>query len=256
MKNESIKNKIAWEYRAYEFWHLRDGDPKDKAMQIKKDPFKCLKNHQKYFHNIKDLKIANLCGSNGRKAVPLAIMGAQVTVFDISEENMKYALELAKSAEIVIDYVVGDIYDIDIQAYGNYFDILYLEGGILHYFSDINYFVKILYQISKKNAKLILSDFHPYRKIIPIGQGGTSSFHTGGDYFENDIHDGEVAYANQFDKDEQKNFPTCRLRYYTLSEIINAIINAGFVLKEFTEHPSWNDNKIPGGFTIYAEKPE
>ncbi len=202
------------------------------------------------------MKIANLCGSNGRKAVPLAIMGAKVTIFDISEENMKYAFELAKSADTSIDYVVGDIYGIDIQKYKDYFDILYLEGGILHYFTYINQFTEILYQISKKNAKLILSDFHPYRKIIPIGQGGESSLHTGGNYFDCDIHDGEVAYASQFDKDEQNDFPTCQLRYYTLSEIINAVICAGFVVKEFDEYPSLSDSKIPGEFTIYAEKLE
>lgn len=254
MKSESMKNKIAWEYRAYEFWNLRDGNPKDKAAQIKENSLKCFIKHQKYFHNIKDLKIANLCGSNGRKAVPLAMMGAQVTIFDISEENMKYALELARNADTSIDYVVGDIYDIDIQKYKDYFDILYLEGGILHYFSDIDQFTGILYQISKKNAKLVLSDFHPYRKMIPIGQGGASSLHTSGNYFDCEIHNGEVAYARQFATDEVKDFPTCQLRYYTLAEIINAIISSGFVLKEFIEHPSWNDSKIPGEFTIYAEK--
>lgn len=41
------------------------------------------------------MKIANPCGSNGRIAVPLALLGADVTIFDISEENKRYALELA-----------------------------------------------------------------------------------------------------------------------------------------------------------------
>lgn len=54
-----------------------------------------LKKHSKYFQNVKDLKIANPCGSNGRRAVALALLGADVTVFDISEENKRYALELA-----------------------------------------------------------------------------------------------------------------------------------------------------------------
>lgn len=48
--------------------------------------------YHKYFKHIKDLRIANPCGSNGRKAVPLAILGGQVTIFDISKENKRYAL--------------------------------------------------------------------------------------------------------------------------------------------------------------------
>ena len=96
MNEQSEKNKRAWEYRAYEFWCKNNGAPRDKANKILENPAACLKTHQKYFEDVQGKKLANLCGSNGRKAVPLALMGAEVTVFDISEENRRYALELAK----------------------------------------------------------------------------------------------------------------------------------------------------------------
>ncbi len=41
---------------------------------------------------------------------------------------------------------------------------------------------------------------------------------------------------------------------YTISEIINSIINSGFSLKKFDEHPEWTNNKIPGEFTAIAIK--
>lgn len=71
MNEQSAKNKIAWEYRAYEFWSTRYGHPQLKAKQIIQNPKERLKNHQHYFENITGKKIANLCGSNERKAVPL-----------------------------------------------------------------------------------------------------------------------------------------------------------------------------------------
>jgi 2-polyprenyl-3-methyl-5-hydroxy-6-metoxy-1,4-benzoquinol methylase len=89
MNEQSAANKKAWEHRTYEFWSNRDGAPMDKANKILQNPKACLKNHQEYFKDIEGKKIANLCGSNGRKAVPLALMGANVTVFDISEQNRK-----------------------------------------------------------------------------------------------------------------------------------------------------------------------
>ncbi|MDJ0332874.1 methyltransferase domain-containing protein [Planococcus sp. S3-L1] len=92
------------------------------------------------------MTVANICGSNGRKAVPLSLLGADVTVFDISEENRRYALELANCANTVINYIVGDVYDIDVNKYRNHFDILYLEGGVLHYFNDIDKLLGIFFQ--------------------------------------------------------------------------------------------------------------
>jgi len=250
MNEQSILNKKAWEYRAYEFWNNRDGSPIDKANKILENPKACLKHHQGYFSNIEGKNIANICGSNGRKAIPLALMGANVTVFDISEENKKYALELARCANTSIDYIVCDIYDIDLKKYEDSFDILYLEGGILHYFNDISKLMSILYSLLKDNGKMVLSDFHPLRKCIDEG----NSTQTQGNYFDEELHNGNLAYKQFFSKEQQKDFPDCSFRFYTLSEIINSVITVGFQLKKFDEHPNWNNENIPGEFTIIAVK--
>ena len=145
-------------------------------------------------------------------------------------------------------------YDLDLNKYNEYFDILYLEGDILHYFNDISEFMKMLYAITKKGGKLILSDFHPFRKITSVGQSGKSASSTKGNYFDSKVYNGDLAYKSEFSKEEQEGFPDCSLRFYTLNEIINAVINVGFTLKEFNEHPNWDDEKIPGEFTIFAIK--
>lgn len=48
--------------------------------------------------------------------------------------------------------------------------------------------------------------------------------------------------------------PKCSYRKYTISEIINSVINSGFMLKKFDEHPAWTNEEIPGEFTIVASK--
>ncbi|HBN85302.1 MAG TPA: class I SAM-dependent methyltransferase [Clostridiales bacterium] len=254
MDEVALKNKKAWEYRAYEFWNMNYGTPKEKAVEILHNPKACLRYHQKYFDDIKGSNIANVCGSNGRIAVPLAVLGAVVTIFDISEENQKYALELADSAGVSIIYEVGDFNNVDLKRHGNVFDIAYLEGGILHYFHNLNLFFSKLYGIIKPGGKLILSDFHPFRKIVAMGQIGKSTQVTDGDYFDISVFNGEVAYKSHFPQDEQQFFPDCSLRYYTLSEIINAAINTGFNIREFIEHPNWENKKVPGEFTIIGLK--
>lgn len=42
---------------------------------------------------VNGLKITNLCVSFGKKAMPSALLGAEVWVFDISEGNRRYACE-------------------------------------------------------------------------------------------------------------------------------------------------------------------
>ena len=63
---------------------------------------------------------------------------------------------------------------------------------------------------------------------------------------------GDVAFKQFFPENEYSSFPDVMLRRYTLSEIINAIIQAGFTVCEFNEHPGWVNKKCPGEFTIVA----
>ena len=89
MKAYSMQNKKAWEYNAYEFWVKQAGAPADRAKQDREDPVGMLKKYADYFDTYSGMKIANICGSCGKKAVPLAVLGADVTVFDISEDNKR-----------------------------------------------------------------------------------------------------------------------------------------------------------------------
>ncbi len=111
-----------------------------------------------------------------------------------------------------------------------------------------------IYAITKNKGKLILSDFHPFRKINHFNQTLAVVSQTEGDYFDTKLHSGNVAYQSSFDESEQEKFPKCQLRFYNLSEIINAVIKSDFIIKEFNEHPNWDDNKLPGEFTVIAEK--
>ncbi|MBW9159685.1 hypothetical protein [Clostridium tagluense] len=110
--------------------------------------------------------------------------------------------------------------------------------------------MSILYSLLKDNGVMVLSDFHPLRKCIDEGNSGQ----TQGNYFDEELHNGDVAYKQFFSKQEQCDFPDCSLRFYTLSEIINSVIINGFELKKFDEHPKWENEKIPGEFTILAVK--
>ena len=247
------QNKSAWEHRTYEWRLNHQGPPQTVAEEILNDPQSRLRYHAKYFLDIAGKRIASVCGSDGRRAVALATLKAETTVFDISEPQKKYALELANAANVKIGYEIGDFCETDLTKYGLYFDCAYAEGGILHYFHDLNKFFSVLHKIMKSNGLLVLCDFHPFTKIFSANKIGNVESAVA-DYFDNSVQHGDVAFKQFFSENEHNAFPDVLVRRYTLSEIINAVIRAGFSVREFNEHPGWVNKNLPGEFTIIAEK--
>ncbi|MGN0778134.1 MAG: class I SAM-dependent methyltransferase [Aristaeellaceae bacterium] len=250
MKDYSMQNKKAWEYNAYTFWVQTMGEPAERAKKMMENPIGGLKRYARYFDTYEGIRVANICGSCGKKAIPLALLGAEVTIFDISRDNQRYALELAQAAHVHIQYEVCDILDISLSQYGDSFDVVLMEGGVLHYFHDLEAFMRIMHALLKKGGRMICSDFHPLTKIADVLnlQQPTMS------YFSTDIFEGEMAHARFFDESIRQQMPKCSYRKYTISEIINAIISSGFCLQRFDEHPAWTNEQVPGEFTAIAIK--
>ena len=248
MTKDSEQHKKAWEYDAYNFWVRQNGTPEERARKDMENPRKMLRKYAAYFDRLEGVKIANICGSCGKKAIPLALLGADVTVFDISEDNRRYAMETAQAAHVSISYEVCDVMETDLEKYGESFDVIFMEGGILHYFHDIDGFMKIMHALLKPGGKMICSDFHPFTKIMDTLKIGMPAM----SYFSTEIHECEMAHARFYDEEIRRQIPKCRLRKYTVSEILNAVIGNGFMLRRFDEHPAWEDPALPGEFTAVA----
>lgn len=258
MKSQSEMNKEAWSYRAYEFWEKNYGLPCVIGKEMAKQPEKYLRDHLEFLGEVKGKKIANILGSNGRRAIPLALLGADVTVMDISLENQKYALELAKEAGVDIGFILGDFLELEVSKVKESFDIAYLERGVIHYFEDLKVFANKVYELLKLGGRLILNDFHPFRKILnckDIYTWDESNLEIVDDYFESQMKVGNVAYKKYFSEEEQKSFPDVLLRYYTIGEIISAFSSAGFIIEDFMEVPVGKKyGNLPGEFVLLGSK--
>lgn len=250
MNDYVAQNKRAWEYNAYDFWCSHNGLPAELAAKLAADPRRALKHFAAYFDRFEGVRVANICGSCGKKAVPLALLGAEVTVFDLSADNCRYATELAAAAGVSLDYQVGNALEIDMDLYGGAFDVVFMEGGILSYFHDLGQFMDVMHGLLKPGGKLILSDFHPFNKVLDaLGlEQPTMS------YFSAEVFEGEMAHARFYAEEIRRGFPKCRYRKYTVSEIINAAVDTGFTLRRFDEHPAWFKPDLPGEFTLVAAK--
>ncbi|MDS0527642.1 class I SAM-dependent methyltransferase [Clostridium sp. SHJSY1] len=204
--------------------------------------------YKEYFNNLEGNRVAIICEYDGKKTNPLALMGADITKFELSEEKKRHALKLAKYANISIEYIVQYIFGINLNKYKEYFDILYLEVRVLHYFNDINKFMEILYPLLKNGGRIALEDFRP------IEQADSEKYLIKESYIDKELYKGDVENKNYCDKNGQERITFDYLKIYTLSEIINSILQVGFKLKQFDEHPEWTNDNNSGQFTILAIK--
>lgn len=102
-KEHSRANQRAWSHKAYEAMLRLGGTPEETAEELRENPKYTLRDYLEFLGNVEEKKGANLLGSSGKKAVALSLLGAQVTVVDITEENQRYALECARAAGVSLD---------------------------------------------------------------------------------------------------------------------------------------------------------
>lgn len=252
------KNKKAWNDCAYEAWIHKFGTPIEAAAKIEKDPKKSLSVLNEYFGEVTEKKIANVMGSNGTKAVALAKLGAEVTIFDYGEGNQRYAMELAKAAGVSISYVLKDVLKLSKEDTTGNFDIAFAEIGILHYFLDLHEFFQIVSDMLKAGGTFILRDFHPVSNKLISSRGTTAKIRkhkVDGDYFSTELVESEISYAKYLE-----DLPTKKvyLRKWNLGEIITAVADCGFMVKSLNEEPNLScdsyDKEIPKTFTLVAKK--
>ncbi|EEM03334.1 SAM-dependent methyltransferase [Bacillus pseudomycoides] len=259
-KQLSTINKQSWNAAAYEAWTNRHGTPKEYAKKLLQDPAHEVSYYLPYIENIQEKRIINLLGSKGNKAVAFALLGADVTVVDISESNAKYANELADAAGTSITYIVSDVLDISPS---KTFDVVLLELGVLHYFLDLKPLFKLIAGLLKDGGTFILRDYHPlYTKLVAIDH---EMFQANGNYFYEEIIEDNVAYSSLLDKMQRDLLPKTKIRRWTLGEIITEIAKANLRIEELIEergpHQRWVfpasapeeiEERIPGLYTLIA----
>ncbi|MEI5909551.1 methyltransferase domain-containing protein [Bacillus spongiae] len=266
MKQElmSKMNEASWNQSAYEAWVHRHGRPQEYAQILKKNPRKAVQDYLKYIQKVEGKKIANLLGSKGNKAVSFALLGADVTVVDISKSNRNYAVELAKHAEVDLEYIVSDVLTIPRDQQLVNFDYVLLELGVLHYFVELQPLFQFVCNALKEGGTFILRDYHPMvSKLMRVEE---NKMVASGNYFESNIVDEKVAYHFLLSEDEGALLEKqVKLRRWTLGEVVTELSKAGMKIELLEEEsgnrwalpvhsPEGAENQLPALYTLIAQK--
>jgi len=241
-------NSIAWNTNSYAAWVCKYGKPQAAARKLKQDPTRKLKTIYQHIADRVPRKIINPLGSHGSVAVSLSLLGAEVCVIDFSTENKRYAVELAKAAEVNIRYEVGEFLHVAAHHCDRY-NLAIMELGIVHYFSDLQLFTSAIYDLLVPGSQMILHEFHPLlKKSIEQTEYGIG---LKGDYFKSMVEDACTPYEELV---AGSAIPLCNIRRWNLGEIVTAFAKNGFRVESLTEEPDTHISQLPGTFTLVCKR--
>ncbi|MFH0065649.1 class I SAM-dependent methyltransferase [Peribacillus sp. NPDC056705] len=253
-KGFTAENEQAWNQNNYLALVNRYGDPVELASKIKQNPKWRLHPFYKYMGGTSGKKITHLMGSNGVKAVALAILGAEVKVVDFSQENAMFANELASGANVSIEYIVSDVLSLSSEHESGNQDLVLMELGVLHYLIDLQPLFEKIKKMLKPGGRFVLHEFHPISTKLITSNGKKHKIT--GNYFDPAIENNEVAFSKHMPDEEKGSLSRVVQRKWTIGELITSIGQSGLVIKVLEEEPNHkiHDIGLPKTFTLVAER--
>jgi SAM-dependent methyltransferase len=252
----SRHNQEAWSQNSYDAWVERHGGPAEAAARIAADPAARLAPLGRHLGELRGVKVANLLGSHGAKAVAMALLGADVTVVDISPANAAYATALAAAAGVPVRYVVADVLSLPAAELTGDYGLVLMELGVLHYFVDLAPLADTVARLLRPGGRLVLHDFHPVSTKLITSTG--KKHKVTGNYFDATLAGVDVAYTKYLPGQKPAGLKQALQRRWTLGEIVTAVAGAGLFIRTLDEEPNHklDDLGIPKTFTLVAERPQ
>ncbi|WP_019243293.1 MULTISPECIES: class I SAM-dependent methyltransferase [Bacillus] len=247
-------NEKAWNQNNYQALIARYGEPKHMAEKIKNNPEWRLYPFLKYMPNLEGKKVLHLLGSNGVKATALALLGAQVTVVDFSKENAMFAQELAKEADVSINYIVSDVFSLHIEKMADQYDYVLMELGVLHYFITLEPLMNLVRALLAKEGLFVLHEFHPISTKLISSTGKKHKIV--GNYFDPTLHEQTVAFSKHMPDGVQEELLQTVQRKWTIGELVTSVASSGLCISVLEEEPNHklHDIGLPKTFTLISKK--
>jgi SAM-dependent methyltransferase len=174
----------------------------------------------KWLHNVAGKAVAVLGSGDNQVVFALAGLGAKVTSVDISEQQIEVARHRASTLGLQVEFVQADVVDLSVLTDAT-FDLVYTGGHVAVWVSDLGRYYREAARILKPDGLLIVSEYHPFRRIWSRSASGLE---VGFNYFDRGPHRFEVAaevlYPEPGDL-EQFEF------HWTVADYIAAILAAG-----------------------------
>ena len=211
--------------------------------------------------NIAGLDVLQLsCAGDASQAFSLATLGANVTACDFSTVAIETAKENGRRIGLDVRFVVDDSQHLSNFEEGQ-FDLIHADYNLWHY-EDLPTACHNWYRVLRKNGRLLLHEGHPLThwcleetdvpgtlKLVRNYDDRTPTYS-----YSTDDDAGALKLINP--ELQWAEFP------HTMADILNAVIQAGFVMEKMIERVQETSYSLgagkgilPADFFVVARKP-
>lgn len=170
---------------------------------------------------VRGLSMLHLQCHFGLDTLSWARLGAQVCGLDFSPAAIVKARELALQAQVEAQFVCADVYDAA-QHVGQ-FDRVYSSYGVVDWLPDIERWARVVAAALRPDGVLNLIEFHPYSHALD----GDAYFNGGKP---------QLVRESSYTENASEELPLY-VWSHPVSDVINALVNAGLQIVHMNEFP-------------------
>jgi len=168
----------------------------------------------------------------GTDSLSWARLGARVTGADISPVSLRVAEEIAVRAGLDARFIESSVYDLP-DKLDETFDIVYTSIGVLCWLSDINAWAEIIRRYLKPEGFFYLMESHPFLWVFDDESDDLKVRYP---YFHGKAPtEWPADYPDYSDSGYTVKSPSWEWQW-TMSEILNALIENGLKIEFLHEH--------------------
>jgi len=217
--------------------------------------------------DLKGKSILHLQCHFGQDSISFARMGAEVVGVDLSPVAVEKANSFAAELEVDAKFLCGDVLNFE-HPDGALFDLVYVSYGTIVWLPDLSKWAEVIFKHLKPGGSFVFVEFHPLTYALNANfSAWMYSYFNTGPQIEKELG----TYANPSAPIESTTYTW----NHSMSEIINALIGAGFSIKLLNEYDyspyncyqdlvesepgKWRNknlgNKLPMVFALDCHKP-
>ena len=196
-------------------------------------------------------RVLVLAGGGGQQSAALGLLGAQVTVLDLSDEQLAQDRRAADHYGLSPELLQGDMRDLS-RFDDDAFDVVYQPFSI-NFVPDVRPVFAGVARILKAGGLYHVQWHNPYTQTFnpddydPVRGYSTNSIYRDGEVDVKAIY-GTDSWGVETEDGSKIAVPGPREFRHTMPTFINGLIASGFEILAFSEHTTWEEDPEPGSW--------
>lgn len=178
--------------------------------------------------NVRGRSLLHLQCHFGMDTLSFSRMGAKCTGVDLSDDAIKLAKEINNELRFDAKFICCNVYDLK-EHLNEKFDIVFTSYGVVGWLPDLDKWAAIISHFLKPGGTFYMAEFHPV--VWMFDEEFTHIKY----YYDNReviITENEGTYTDRNADIKGKEYSW----NHGISEVLNALINAGLKIEFFNEH--------------------